>query len=116
MRLPAQFSDNRFLDAVRDILRDTLTTTSIMTLIVIFGKRLCINPDILDWLYLLALIIVSLFILLWHGCIINRSVLMLISVFETSKHYKKWHYFFGVFACTIVVILAYSISGFLITR
>lgn len=63
MRFPAEFSDDRFLDAFRDILRDTLTTATITVLLVITVKHLFPVPDLVDILFLLILIPVSVSIL-----------------------------------------------------
>ena len=90
MRLPAEFSDDRFLDAFRDILRDTLTTATITVLLVITVKRMFPGPDLVDILLLFILIPVSVLILCWYIVILNRSIMTLEDTFRDSRYFKYW--------------------------
>lgn len=111
MFILAKFSDNRFLDAFRDILRDTLTATSIMTLIIIAIKRLLPTPDFIDGLFLAISLLVSLLIILWYVNIINRSILTIENTFEDSRHFNYIRYLWGVVGCFLVLFLAYTLGG-----
>lgn|GEM_PF-3677433 len=116
MRFPVEFSDNRFLDALRDILRDTLTTISIMTIIIVSAKRLIYHPDVFDIIFLILLTLVALLICCWNVYIINRSILTLESMFKESEHKVAWGYLSGVLGCVITLLLAFAISSLLVAN
>lgn len=111
MHFPFRFSDNLFLDALRDILRDTLTTISIMTIIVVSIKRLSSHPDMFDIIFLILLSLIALLICCWNVYIINRSILTLESMFDGSKYKWVGGYITGIFGCIITILLAFSISS-----
>lgn len=116
MHFPFRFSDNLFLDALRDILRDTLTTISIMTIIVVSIKRLSSHPDMFDIIFLILLSLIALLICCWNVYIINRSILTLESMFDGSKYKGVGGYITGIFGCVITILLAFSISSVLVTK
>ena len=111
MRLPAEFSDDRFLDAFRDILRDTLTTATITVLLVITVKRLFPGPDLVDVLFLLILLPVFALILWWYRCILNRSIMTLEDMFKDSRYFDCWRHCLGASGIFFVFFIAYTVSS-----
>lgn len=111
MRLLAEFNDNRFLDAFRDILRDTLTTATLTVLLVITVKRLFPGPDLVDVLFLLILVPVSALILCWYICILNRSIMTLEDTFRDSRYFDCWRYCLGASGVFFVFFIAYTVGS-----
>lgn len=111
MRFPAEFSDDRFLDAFRDILRDTLTTATITVLLVITVKRMFPGPDLVDILLLLILIPVFALILCWYISILNRSIMTLEDTFRDSRYFDCWRRCLGASGIFFVFLIAYTVSS-----
>ena len=111
MRFPAEFSDDRFLDAFRDILRDTLTTATITVLLVITVKHLFPGPDLVDILFLLILIPVSVLILCWYIGILNRSIMTLEDTFRGSRYFKCWRWCLGASGIFFVFFIAFTVGS-----
>ncbi|WP_312200594.1 hypothetical protein [Kosakonia cowanii] len=111
MRLLAEFSDDRFLDAFRDILRDTLTATSIMMILFVTIKQILPDPDFLDGIFLIMSLLFCVLIIIWYGHTINRSILVLENVFEGSRYFHRWRIIWAATGCFLVLSLAYTLGG-----
>lgn len=110
MRLPAEFSDDRFLDAFRDILRDTLTAISIMMILFVIIKKILPDPDFVDGIFLILSLLFCVLILIWYGHIINRSILVFENVFKSSRYFHRWRIVWALTGCFLVLSLAYTLG------
>lgn len=103
--LPSVFNDPHFLDAFRDLLRDTLTASAVLAMMCYAWRHISPAHGFPDYTAFFFLASGGLLVLCWYASITFRNLLTLENACQVSPHIKVWRTILMLFTFLLVILL-----------
>ena len=103
--LPSVFNDPHFLDAFRDLLRDTLTASAVLAMMCYAWRHIVPARGIPDYTALFFLATGGFLVLCWYASITFRNLVTLENACQMSPHIKVWRIILMLFTFLLVILL-----------